>query len=314
MKKILSLLGSITLLSNTPMSFTIAPSSYSQNNLNRNRNSRPVNRGRVEKPTHSRNRSNSLRKIFNKIKSSSNFSSKNRTHPASKYGTYIRYLRENINYLQNSKNIDPIEVNFIENTNHNSKKVFKLKNNGINKHQIIPLSNKNHEIELVFDTSNLYLEGVINTDKNNNKIYWHFNDAKITNIDDAISESLGFSGNYSSLVENENISITRDHINNSISNLSNITKENKHTIKDDLVRTILTTSESMRFFSVRDSIKKVLIDDNKKIIWKDHKNTLNDWGKYSKKYYRILETKIVPENQEEYNKIINIAVLAAESN
>lgn len=314
MKRILSLLGSITLLSNTPMSFTIAPSSYSQNNLNRNRNSRPVNRCRVEKPTHSRNRSNSLRKIFNKIKSSSNFSSKNRTHPASKYGTYIRYLRENINYLQNSKNIDPIEVNFIENTNHNSKKVFKLKNNGINKHQIIPLSNQNHEIELVFDTNNLYLEGVINTDKNNNKIYWHFNDAKITNIDDAISESLGFSGNYSSLVENENISITRDHINNSISNLSNITKENKHTIKDDLVRTILTTSESMRFFSVRDSIKEVLIDDNKKIIWKDHKNTLNDWGKYSKKYYRILETKIVPENQEEYNKIINIAVLAAKSN
>ncbi len=64
----------------------------------------------------------------------------------------------------------------------------------------------------------------------------------------------------------------------------------------------------MRFFSVRDSIKKILIDDNKKVIWQDHKNTLNDWGKYSKKYYEMIETGITPENEEE--KIINIAVLA----
>ncbi|WP_346350426.1 ribosome-inactivating family protein [Spiroplasma endosymbiont of Calodromius spilotus] len=171
------------------------------------------------------------------------------------------------------------------------------------------MSNENHEIELVFDTSNLYLEGIINIDKNHNKTYWYFSDSKIKNLDNNItSESLHFSGNYSSLVGEDTIEISRKNINNSISNLSNITKENRHTIKNDLVRTVFITSESMRFFSVRDSIKKILIDDNKKVIWQDHKNTLNDWGKYSKKYYEMIETGITPENEEE--KIINIAVLA----
>lgn len=315
-KKLLRVLGSITFLSTVPIPIMAIKiiSLKNQNkqtdldvNLNNDKNSKKIIQGRVKKPiSNITRRSSSLKKVFAKIKKSSNFSSENRTHPASKYGTYINFLRESTNYFEITKNVEKLEG--VINTNYPNKKVFKLKN-GIDKHKIIPLSNENHEIELVFDTSNLYLEGIINIDKNHKKTYWYFSDSKIKNLDNNItSESLHFSGNYSNLVGEDTIEISRKDINNSISNLSNITKENRHTIKNDLVRTVFITSESMRFFSVRDSIKKILIDDNKKVIWQDHKDTLNDWGKYSKKYYEMIKTGIIPENEEE--KIINIAILA----
>ncbi|RUO86470.1 ribosome-inactivating family protein [Spiroplasma endosymbiont of Megaselia nigra] len=328
-------------------------------------------------------RKESINRIRNKIKNHCLFKSGHES-TVNNNRQYKNFLRESINYFQETENIE-------HETKHPSteKSIFKLKINNVNKDDIIPnfiplktikeqetlvphsstqkvgeqeieinvnQENRNRrrtipeaEIELVLNSSNLYLDGFITTENvkvtpniNKNKeiksseyetnilkkkTYWYFNDSseKIkSQIEDKFnkekeenkikefeSKSLDYSGNYSTLIGNKDIEINKNNILSSINKISNTTLENKNEIKDDLVRVIFMTSESMRFFSIREKVDSVLNNDES-INWRNYKDTLNNWNTYSQNYYKM---KTGTEfTDEEKQKIYDVSILLPSEN
>ncbi|WP_375315659.1 ribosome-inactivating family protein [Spiroplasma endosymbiont of Tipula paludosa] len=165
---------------------------------------------------------------------------------------------------------------------------------------ILELPLKNHdgqEVTAILNpNNNLYMDGFIVNDANGKKTYWHFQKEKetdnvITKIEGIESKCLGYDGSYQRIGNHELI-ISKNYINESIDKLASVNDDNKKGLKDSLLTTIFVTSESMRFFSVRNDVARVLhsSDDHPQTInWGHYENKLTKWDDNSGNY---IKTKI----------------------
>ncbi|RUO86534.1 ribosome-inactivating family protein [Spiroplasma endosymbiont of Megaselia nigra] len=253
---------------------------------------------------------------------------------------YKDFLRESINYFQETKNIIHETINPFT-----GKYIFKIKKHNVeDSYKKIPLNIEGNKIDLILNKSNLYVDGIIthNNGDGTEKKLFYFSDSNLAKnaeslnsndkyklfgkildleikTDDNLSKlshKLYFDSNYNTLTSGEeNIKINKENIKKSIINLSKINEENQQDLKNDFLRVIFTTAESTRFFSIRDEVKKVLSSSDSnpyEINWQDHKDTLTNWDKNSQKYYEMkdsieLQLKMTLEEKQ---KIYNVAVLA----
>lgn len=214
-------------------------------------------------------------------------------------------------YLLNIQNIiryNPKMFNIFGKNLNTEKYIFSLrKTNDMKDYiQISLKSRSGKETTVILNpNSNLYLDGFINKD-GNHKTYYHFSEAKIKNIDGAISRSLGYNGDYPSLLNNElnkSIKINKNLINRSIENLSRINDNNLERLKDDLVRTIFVTSEAMRFHSIRNKVNQILYNNKNtnEIDFKDYLEKLRNWDNLSKEYTNSI-SKVTNEHIRAFNQ------------
>ncbi|WP_375315135.1 ribosome-inactivating family protein [Spiroplasma endosymbiont of Tipula paludosa] len=121
------------------------------------------------------------------------------------------------------------------------------------------------DIQLVFRSSDFYLEGVSVVTNNEVPLSWyyHFSDSTITELSGYVSRSFGFSGNYNNLMpmpDSREVMVRWDNnITQAFWDIINYgdnpsSSGNVSVIRGALARVILATSESIRFRVVRNSI------------------------------------------------------------
>ena len=149
----------------------------------------------------------------------------------------------------------------------------------------------------------LYINGFITT--TNIKRYYYFNEAWITSLPPnfkAVATNLGYSSNYNYLVCSDNFEISNYTISDAIAKLQKVTLNTmfKQEIKKLLTIAALISSKSLRFFSVRNAINKILNAEETKHWATDFKQIVTNWDTYSKQYWN---------NEDDKNAKANITIL-----
>lgn len=159
--------------------------------------------------------------------------------------------------------------------------------------QFQSLSNLNHTVELVFDRSNLYLQGFILREDNGRKTsaygtYYYFSDSTYrTNlgINHLTNINLNFGGSYTNLIAGGDINISSQSMFNSFRFLASFinSDQQRTNISSNLMRIILFTSEALRFNNIISTIQ----NNNNPISWRNYfSNLLTNWGSLSREYIR----------------------------
>ncbi|RUO85959.1 ribosome-inactivating family protein [Spiroplasma endosymbiont of Megaselia nigra] len=238
---------------------------------------------------------------------------------------YNEFLRESIQYFKETKNI------VLETTNPTTgKKIYRIKKHNVeDSYKIIPLEVEDNKIDLILNKSNLYVDGIITYDDDENKTIVYFPDSnldknsklietekdkrgffsKILKFDikdekqeKTMIKKLYFDSNYNTLTsEEENIKINKENIHGAIINLSNINddkiseiKSNKKAeaeIKKDFLRVIFTNAEATRFFSIRDEVQKVLSSSDSNPYEIDWQDHKNTLTNWDKNSQKYYEMK-----------------------
>ncbi|WP_338968587.1 ribosome-inactivating family protein [Spiroplasma endosymbiont of Lonchoptera lutea] len=142
---------------------------------------------------------------------------------------------------------------------------FSINSNSNYSYFIIPILLEGRDIQLVFRSSDFYLEGVSVVTNNEVPLSWyyHFSDSTITELSGYVSRSFGFSGNYNNLMpmpDSREVMVRWDNnITQAFWDIINYgdnpsSSGNVSVIRGALARVILATSESIRFRIVRNSI------------------------------------------------------------
>ncbi|MBW3059047.1 MAG: hypothetical protein CXB60_08365 [Spiroplasma poulsonii] len=155
------------------------------------------------------------------------------------------------------------------------------------------LSNLNNTVELVFDRSNLYLQGFILREDNGRQnsahgTYYYFSDSTYrTNlgINHLTNVNLNFGGSYTNLIADGDLNISSQSLFSSFRFLASFNNSNQQriNISSNLMRIILATSESLRFNNIISTIQR----NNNPISWRNNfSNLLTNWGSMSQEFIR----------------------------
>ncbi|WP_342223867.1 ribosome-inactivating family protein [Spiroplasma endosymbiont of Asaphidion curtum] len=149
----------------------------------------------------------------------------------------------------------------------------------------IPVLIDGRGLELVFRTSDLYLQGFINNIDNNNhteRHYWFFDDALIREINDVVeNHNLGFDSNYNTLLPSNEANIGWTGIQDAFFQLTNIGTSRPPAlaiIRGSLARVILATAESIRFRQVRNNIIENYDTQSPTSSWGHYRTIITNWG------------------------------------
>lgn len=156
----------------------------------------------------------------------------------------------------------------------NSYFLFNLVNN---------INGANNTAQLIINTENLYIEGFIVGDS-----YYHFSDSAIKKIDGVKKETnLGYSSNYNSLIGSQQLPINQSSLTNSVIQISKFDGKKPNDLKKALGMVILSSSESLRFYKIRNAVSNIATKSGVSGEWqKDFKNILINWDTFSKKFYK----------------------------
>ncbi|AKM54484.1 ribosome-inactivating family protein [Spiroplasma eriocheiris] len=157
----------------------------------------------------------------------------------------------------------------------------------------------NNKLELIVDPVDLYINGFITT--TDVKRYYYFNDARITSLPPsfkAIATNLGYASNYNYLVGSDNFEISNYTISDAIAKLQKVTLNTmfEQEVKKSLAIASLISTESLRFFSVRNAINKILNAEETKHWTADFKQIVTNWDTYSKQYWNSEDDKNAKAN------------------
>ncbi|KAF0849829.1 ribosome-inactivating family protein [Spiroplasma poulsonii] len=155
------------------------------------------------------------------------------------------------------------------------------------------LSSLNNTVELVFDRSNLYLQGFILREDNGRQnsadgTYYYFSDSTYrTNlgINHLTNVNLNFGGSYTNLIADGDLNISSQSLFSSFRFLASFNNSNQQriNISSNLMRIILATSESLRFNNIISTIQR----NNNPISWRSYfSNLLTNWGSMSQEFIR----------------------------
>ncbi|RUO86428.1 ribosome-inactivating family protein [Spiroplasma endosymbiont of Megaselia nigra] len=161
------------------------------------------------------------------------------------------------------------------------------------------LSSLRNTVELVFDRSNLYLQGFILRESMVGKTnaygtYYYFSDSTYrTNlgINHLTNVNLNFGGSYTNLIADGDINISSQSIFNSFRFLASFNNSNqqRNNISSNLMRVILATSEALRFNNIISTIQR----NNNPISWRSYfSNLLTNWGSLSQDIIRRINNGI----------------------
>ncbi|WP_342253662.1 ribosome-inactivating family protein [Spiroplasma endosymbiont of Zeiraphera isertana] len=163
----------------------------------------------------------------------------------------------------------------------------------------------NNDLRLVFRARDFYLQGFI---ANNN--YYYFSDSTTIQYGTTNSINLGYSSNYNVLAGNDIDTISWENIYNSFNTLQNYNRRHGHdSIRQDLVRVILATAESMRFYGISKKINEIYTN-SQTISWQSLTSLTQNWLNISNNVssWLLLFWTILANNQE---LLQNIATLMA---
>ncbi|WP_339033328.1 ribosome-inactivating family protein [Spiroplasma endosymbiont of Cantharis rufa] len=154
---------------------------------------------------------------------------------------------------------------------------------------------KEAKVDLVISAQNLYLEGFVS-----NNTYHHFSDSQIKTVKNYKSNDLKYSGNYNSLIGSNQMTVTSQSIHNTIKVLEKFDGDKPISIQKQLVQIIMITSESLRFFSIRNASSNILTSNFTPEWQKEIKPLLLNWNKYSKEFHENNQT-----NAKKFIRILN---------
>ncbi|MBW3058203.1 MAG: hypothetical protein CXB60_03440 [Spiroplasma poulsonii] len=199
---------------------------------------------------------------------------------------YFKNLCKIMKNLLDKKIILNVSDSLNGNENVCNSNYFTINSNSNYNYFIIPILVEGRDIQLVFRTSDFYLEGftIVNREEVPLSIYYYFSDATITELGGYSSRSFGFSGNYNNLMPtsasngatirwDNNITQAFWDIINYGDNPSS--SGNVSVIRGALARVILATSESIRFRVVRNSI--INYNPNE-ATWEFYNNHITRWS------------------------------------
>ncbi|MDR0483968.1 MAG: ribosome-inactivating family protein [Alphaproteobacteria bacterium] len=142
--------------------------------------------------------------------------------------------------------------------------------------QVSIISDGGEILKVILSNRHLYVQGFITSDN----IYYRFSNSSVSVITGVTTKVLGFSNNYNNLSVSS-IRLSHANISSAIDSLAKFNGSARTRTRQDLVRIMFITSESLRFRSVNDISARVLTHSPQSIRWNDYTASITNWRRLS---------------------------------